>query len=164
MNCRKARGFLSEYLDGTLPENPSHELEKHLNQCENCALLLKEMQQTVHLLHTETMYCASPDFLRSVRDRIDSKSVKRPLLERILSNIMLPVRHPALAGIFTVLLALLIGVMILIPSHNRAAQEEDSAYIQAMMVDHGNYAAQQPLADGSNEIFHAEIKSISTNE
>lgn len=48
MKCSQAHKRISEYIDGLLDESAIHQLETHLETCENCTSLLAEMKSFVN--------------------------------------------------------------------------------------------------------------------
>lgn len=49
--CRKVRGTLSEYLDGTLNHEERNIIEQHLEMCQDCVDEFESLQMTVQMLH-----------------------------------------------------------------------------------------------------------------
>lgn len=50
-NCQALLGSLSEYIDGELPQNLCEEIEKHLEGCDNCRVVLNTTKRTIDLVH-----------------------------------------------------------------------------------------------------------------
>ena len=50
-NCKALLGSLSEYIDGELPAELCQEIEKHLEGCENCRVVLNTTRRTIDLVH-----------------------------------------------------------------------------------------------------------------
>ena len=50
-NCQALLGSLSEYIDGELPANLCEEIEKHLEGCDNCRVVLNTTKRTIDLVH-----------------------------------------------------------------------------------------------------------------
>lgn len=50
-NCKALLGSLSEYIDGELPAELCKEIEKHLEGCENCRVVLNTTRRTIDLVH-----------------------------------------------------------------------------------------------------------------
>lgn len=48
-DCRRLLGALSDYLDGDLQEELCAELERHLQACENCRIVLDTLRRTIYL-------------------------------------------------------------------------------------------------------------------
>lgn len=66
MNCRGVIRELSNFLDGDLDPVVRAELERHLEHCEDCRMVLDTTRKTVHLFcHAEAV--PLPD---DVRDRL----------------------------------------------------------------------------------------------
>jgi len=51
-NCRQLLGTLSEYVDGELDEELCSVLEQHLEECEDCRIVVDTLRKTVYLYHT----------------------------------------------------------------------------------------------------------------
>lgn len=49
-NCKALLGDLSEYIDGELPPELCAEIEKHLEGCENCRVVLNTTRRTIDLV------------------------------------------------------------------------------------------------------------------
>jgi anti-sigma factor RsiW len=50
-NCRKFLGSLSEYVDGELDEELCSVLEHHMEDCEDCRIVVDTLRKTVNLYH-----------------------------------------------------------------------------------------------------------------
>lgn len=48
-DCRHLLGALSDYLDGDLQEELCAELERHLQECENCRIVVDTLRRTIYL-------------------------------------------------------------------------------------------------------------------
>jgi len=49
-NCQALLGSLSEYIDGELPPELCKEIEKHLESCDNCRIVLNTTRRTIDLV------------------------------------------------------------------------------------------------------------------
>ncbi|NWF63226.1 MAG: zf-HC2 domain-containing protein [Chloroflexi bacterium] len=49
-NCQDLLGSLSEYIDGELPADLCQEIEKHLEGCDNCRIVLNTTKRTIDLV------------------------------------------------------------------------------------------------------------------
>ena len=49
-NCQALLGSLSEYIDGELPPELCKEIEKHLEGCDNCRVVLNTTRRTIDLV------------------------------------------------------------------------------------------------------------------
>ena len=65
-NCQGLLGSLSEYIDGELPPELCKEIEKHLEGCDNCRVVLNTTRRTIDLVQIP-LEEAVPD---DVRDRL----------------------------------------------------------------------------------------------
>jgi anti-sigma factor (TIGR02949 family) len=66
-NCRELLESLSDYVDGELSEDLCSELERHLNECDNCRIVVDTLQKTIDLYHAERVPEPLP---LDVRDRL----------------------------------------------------------------------------------------------
>ncbi len=51
-NCHQLLGSLSEYVDGELDDELCSALEKHLENCADCRIVVDTLRKTVYLYHT----------------------------------------------------------------------------------------------------------------
>ncbi len=65
-NCKSLLGSLSEYIDGELPADLCAQLEKHLEGCNNCRIVLNTTRRTIDLVHVPSEENVSND----VRERL----------------------------------------------------------------------------------------------
>ncbi len=77
-NCQALLSSLSEYIDGELPQELCAEIEKHLEGCDNCRIVLNTTRRTIDLVQGPTSEEVVPD---DVRDRL----FKRLNLDEYLS-------------------------------------------------------------------------------
>jgi len=50
-NCRQLLGSLSEYVDGELDEELCSVLEHHMEDCDDCRIVVDTLRKTVYLYH-----------------------------------------------------------------------------------------------------------------
>lgn len=50
-DCKKLLGSLSEYVDGELDTELCSVLEQHLEDCEDCRIVVDTLRKTVYLYH-----------------------------------------------------------------------------------------------------------------
>lgn len=50
-NCKALLGSLSEYIDGELTAELCKEIEKHLEGCDDCRIVLNTTRRTIDLVH-----------------------------------------------------------------------------------------------------------------
>lgn len=68
MNCNTVHNKLIFYLDNELNQEEKQELEKHLETCEECNDLYKQMAATYHF---DDIPDISPDFTDNVMEKIN---------------------------------------------------------------------------------------------
>ncbi len=66
--CEKLLGSLSDYIDGELQAELCSLIERHLQQCDNCRIVVNTLRKTVEL-YRETG-AAPSDLPGSVRERL----------------------------------------------------------------------------------------------
>jgi anti-sigma factor (TIGR02949 family) len=66
-NCERLLGSLSEYIDGELSPDLCEEIEKHLEGCENCRVVLNTTRRTIDLVHAPA---EKPELPHAVRERL----------------------------------------------------------------------------------------------
>lgn len=49
MTCKELVELVTDYLEGTLPNEVLARMEKHLSGCEGCTHYLEQMRQTIRL-------------------------------------------------------------------------------------------------------------------
>ena len=65
--CKSLLASLSEYVDGTLSEDLCAEIERHLEGCDNCKVVVNTLRKTVDLYH---QCCENEGLPDSVRQRL----------------------------------------------------------------------------------------------
>jgi anti-sigma factor (TIGR02949 family) len=50
--CRQLLGSLSEYVDGELDDELCSALEHHMEDCEDCRIVVDTLRKTVYLYHS----------------------------------------------------------------------------------------------------------------
>lgn len=63
-HCRDLLGSLSEYVDGAMGEEFCSELERHLEGCENCRIVVDSLRKTVYLYHVTAEPAEVPQDVR----------------------------------------------------------------------------------------------------
>jgi predicted anti-sigma-YlaC factor YlaD len=65
--CRHLLSSLSEYVDGELAGEICAEIERHLEDCENCRIVIDSLRKTIYL-YRET--AGDPEVPEDVRQRL----------------------------------------------------------------------------------------------
>jgi predicted anti-sigma-YlaC factor YlaD len=66
-NCRYLLGSLSDYIDATLEGEICTEIERHLEECENCRVVVDTLRKTISLVHATN---SDPSMPEDVRERL----------------------------------------------------------------------------------------------
>lgn len=65
--CRYLLESLSDYVDGCLDDTLCQEIERHMEGCENCRIVVDTLRKTISLYHATA---ASPEMPEDVRERL----------------------------------------------------------------------------------------------
>ena len=63
-SCRHLLASLSEYVDGTLGDDLCTEIEHHLEDCDNCRIVIDSLRKTIYLYQTTSESASMPDDVR----------------------------------------------------------------------------------------------------
>ena len=63
-NCHGLVNYLSEYVDGTLSPILCADLEKHLDECENCRIVVNTLKKTIEIYHETAADLSMPADVR----------------------------------------------------------------------------------------------------
>jgi predicted anti-sigma-YlaC factor YlaD len=66
-HCRYLLGSLSDYIDATLEGEICAEIERHLEECENCRVVVDTLRKTVSIVHATN---SDPGMPEDVRKRL----------------------------------------------------------------------------------------------
>ncbi len=64
-NCHELLGSLSAYVDGELDDELCSALEQHLEDCQDCRIVVDTLRKTVYLYHTTTPIEDLPSDIRA---------------------------------------------------------------------------------------------------
>ncbi len=77
--CRNLLDSLSEYVDGELGAELCAEIDRHLQQCENCRIVIDSLRKTVYLYKATAEPPVTPD---EVRERLYTRLDLEEFLDR----------------------------------------------------------------------------------
>jgi predicted anti-sigma-YlaC factor YlaD len=63
-SCRHLLGSLSEYVDGDLGDELCAEIDRHLQDCNNCRVVIDTLRKTINLYHDLAPSPSVPDDVR----------------------------------------------------------------------------------------------------
>ena len=78
-NCRHLLGSLSEFVDGTLEDELCAEIQRHMEGCENCRIVVDSLQKTIYLYQVSKEPAVVPE---DVRQRLYRRLDLDSLLEK----------------------------------------------------------------------------------
>jgi hypothetical protein len=109
MGCKEIRDGFSRCLDGDLPEEDKKQIQKHLNDCRSCREEYKSFQTAVSLVRGLPEVPAPPDFIYSLKQRLERAEI--PWWNRAAASVnnaldLMPLRAmtAAAAGVLAVTL------------------------------------------------------------
>jgi anti-sigma factor (TIGR02949 family) len=63
-DCRQLLGSLSDFVDGDLGQDLCDEIETHMDDCENCRIVVDTLRKTISLYQTTSEPADVPDDVR----------------------------------------------------------------------------------------------------
>lgn len=78
-NCKHLLGSLSDYIDGELGSALCSEIEHHLEECENCRIVVDSLRKTVYLFKVTA---GAPGMPVDVRQRLYKRLDLNEFLEK----------------------------------------------------------------------------------
>ncbi len=134
MECEGTRDLIHAYVDGELDLVRSLEVERHIQNCQECSLAYKNLQTLRSALGTGSLYFKSP---ANLQRRIQSAVRKESRVETkpsVLSWRWLSV-GASLAFVAIIILTF-VPVLTRLPTDNLLAQEIISGHVRSLMADH----------------------------
>ena len=71
IDCTHVWNLISEYLDGTLPEETRKTVQKHLDHCEICSAILDSTRNVIILTADDRVFELPVGFSERLHARID---------------------------------------------------------------------------------------------
>ena len=71
IDCKHVWNYISEYLDGTLPEETRDAVQKHLDHCEICSAVLDSTRNVIILTADDRVFELPVGFSERLHARID---------------------------------------------------------------------------------------------
>jgi len=113
MKCSQAHKHISEYIDGLLDESAVHQLEEHLETCENCSGLLADMTSLLKDARQLETVQPSEGVWLSIRKELIQKEQKAETGQTHISEFFNFFKYPrGLAIASSALLVLIISTFI----------------------------------------------------
>ena len=69
-SCRHLLASLSEFVDGTLEDELCAEIQRHMEGCDNCRIVVDSLRKTIYLYQVTKEPAAVPE---DVRERLDRR-------------------------------------------------------------------------------------------
>jgi len=174
MNCNDTQEHFIDYLEGTIGEMTRKEIEQHLYECESCKKDMKELQQIVTALDSESDLIQVPgDFMSNVRNAVSSTQESRRKKSK----------HRATMGIVaTLFLTLFVGTAVATNSFtsvmdwwkdlSNKQDEQMQGYVQQGLGEYLNLEAESNgvkvtitsvVADDMQTLIYYEIEDQQKN-
>ena len=71
MDCKHVWNYISEYLDGALPDETRDTVQKHLDHCEICSAILDSTRNVIILTANDRVLELPVGFSERLHSRID---------------------------------------------------------------------------------------------
>ena len=136
MSCNNALR-VHEYFDGELDAGAAAEVERHLETCQECAPLLRDLETSRSALRESAPYYRAGNELRErISDALDDEGGTHPPPRRT-AWIGMPFMTGAVSGGgVTALAAVLAFFLLLQPASNLLVDDLTNAHLRSMMSDH----------------------------
>ena len=86
IDCKHVWNYISEYLDGTLPEETRDTVQKHLDHCEICSAILDSTRNVIILTADDRVFALPVGFSERLHARIDLEFIAP--LNRAVTDIL----------------------------------------------------------------------------
>ncbi len=150
MNCRDTRARIAEFVVGGLDATTMEGVSAHIASCSECRLELRQLEQTIELLHDVGEVPVPADMVRRVRERIETERTGPAFFELLLRFVLTP-QFRAAAAACLVLAVCSYGIL-----HYRGARPDDMpAAKEAAGVDLGGVRSQADLMKPRMAADHA---------
>jgi len=73
IECKHVWNYISEYLDGALPEETRDTVQRHLEHCEICSAILDSTRNIIILTADDRVFELPVGFSERLHARIDSE-------------------------------------------------------------------------------------------
>ncbi|MGC4045967.1 MAG: zf-HC2 domain-containing protein [Armatimonas sp.] len=151
LDCKKIQPKLSEYLDGTLPENESWDVQMHLSSCAVCTRASAELAATVRLVSSLPERGPSENFDDKLAARL-ANIVLTPhpqtFREKLAAFWQRPAARPAVASGLALMALAPACFFLLRPAPPKPAVED--AVLTQIVREHADFASAEPLANPSD--------------
>jgi len=91
MKCKAVHKKLIFFLDKELPVSEMEQVQKHLDECSDCALFAEEMKNTLSILESDKVTDENPFFFTRVKARLEEAKSKQLITRPIFIRVLQPV-------------------------------------------------------------------------
>lgn len=116
MDCSKVELWLSDYMEASLPAEEAGEISQHLEGCQNCSVLLQEIQNVFSLCHDFPTLELNTQSIENILLRTSGRPRTRPFNELFRQYFIQPLLTPKLAiGATLAVLSLVLLLDLMLP-------------------------------------------------
>jgi anti-sigma factor RsiW len=183
LDCKKIQPLLSEYVDGTLPDQSAWDVKMHVTSCAVCSQVARELTATANLLSSLPTLEPSANFEAMLAKRLADQvlSPHKPTFTERLRNGLSewwsrPLTRPAVATgvVFAALLPVAVlmtqpmkpvydSVAVTSPSPiptQPAAPRNDSGTLDDLWREHSSYVSTEPLGDSAGMVAASNMGNL----
>ena len=91
MKCKNVHNKLIFFLEKELPVSEMEQVQKHLDECSECARFTAEMKNTLQILDNDKVNDENPFFYTRVKERLAKQAEEQPAVRPVLVRILQPV-------------------------------------------------------------------------
>lgn len=131
MKCKQIHKLLPDYIDQNLSEKRGYLVRSHIENCEECSLLYKQLQQSLKLLKPSSEISEQPYYFTSLKQRMENRiEAKMSILSRNMSKkILQPIIYLS-SLVIAVYIGILIGSNSSIPNQFTRLNSQEQRYIE----------------------------------
>ncbi len=141
---------MTDYLDGELNQRVKEALEKHLEECDDCRVLLSRVKKSEKIFNSPGERLSPPAYVwAGIRDKIaEGKRSPAPFIEVIRRSLLRPL--PALASAFVL-------CMIFIGAYFLNAPKENTSTIGAYLSEQINLFGDSQSQEDTDPLYLGSV-------
>ena len=113
LNCDSIRELFTGFIDDVLNEEEKDTIKNHLASCSPCSTKLKEIMQTITLVHNLSEVDPPPWFTQKIMSQIKQESRKENIFDKIYAFFTVGVLVKVFASVLVAVIAIFIYRLIL---------------------------------------------------
>jgi hypothetical protein len=75
MTCTDFLAKLTDFFDGTVPQNLMAEVQQHISECKHCEVVLDSTTKTINIYRDHELYDFSPELQERIHSTVMARCV-----------------------------------------------------------------------------------------